>query len=251
MTESHRYIEMAKTIEFYKKKVLAYLAQNILAINPYINEDRVKEISNIILYLNDKIEQHPLATYDKYMNDICVNTTERDFAKWLKDTLFACNDYQNLNLSYNEKAQGISVDDESRPMFCFSTRYDVCNEDSWKDGFIDLDAVLQNFMCSYLNYNERFNDISSCYNCVHYEMNSNECLNCNRNMKFRDNFNYKASNNRPMGNEYTRWCVVNCRSSKYAICCYDCDDKNTCENRCCSSYFIDENDVHCKGMKKG
>lgn len=251
MTESPRYIEMAKTIEFYRKKVLAYLAKDILAINPYINESRVKEISNIILYLNDKIEQHPLATYNRYMDDICIDMTERDFAKWLKDTLFACKDYQNLNLSYNEKAQGISVDDESRPMFCFSTRYDVYNEDSWKDDFIDLDAVLQNFMCSYLNYNKSFNDVSSCYNCVHYEMNSNECLNCNRSMKFRDNFNCKADTNRPMGNEYTRWCEVNCRSSKRAICCYDCNDKNTCENRCCSSYFTNENDIHCKGMNKG
>lgn len=195
MKDSLRYTQVPKTITWYRKTILAYLVKDILHVNPYINEDRTNEISNIILYLNDKIEKHPLAVYDRYMNDIRIDSTEKDFTKWLKDVLFDCKDYQNLNLSYNEKEKGISVNDESRPLFCFSTRYDIYNENSWKDDFIDLDAVLQNFRYSYLCYIKQFEDTSSCYNCVHHEMNSNECLTCNRNMKFRDNFNHKTNNN--------------------------------------------------------
>ena len=195
MKDSLRYTQVPKTITWYRKTILAYLIKDILHVNPYINEDRTNEISNIILYLNDKIEKHPLAVYDRYMNDIRIDSTEKDFTKWLKDVLFDCKDYQNLNLSYNEKEKGISVNDESRPLFCFSTRYDVYNENSWKDDFIDLDAVLQNFRYSYLCYIKQFEDTSSCYNCVHHEMNSSECLTCNRNMKFRDNFNHKTNNN--------------------------------------------------------
>ena len=63
---------------------------------------------------------------------------------WLKDKLFSIPEFQELNLTQEEYEKGISVDDESRPKYCLTTRYDVYDSESWKRDFIDLNAFVQN-----------------------------------------------------------------------------------------------------------
>lgn len=65
----------------------------------------------------------------------------------VKSILMSIPEFVDLNLSYNEVQAGIKVNDDRRPNFVFHSAYDVRNEDSWKDDFIDLDAFMQNLDC--------------------------------------------------------------------------------------------------------
>lgn len=80
---------------------------------------------------------------DKCHNDnefYSMRLPEKGVYQFIKDTLFAIPEFQELNLSQIEYENGVSVDDENRGKYSFVTRYDKYDSDSWKSDFIDLDA---------------------------------------------------------------------------------------------------------------
>lgn len=68
----------------------------------------------------------------------------KDVYGFIHDMMFSIPEFQEWNLSQIEYEKGISVDDENRSEFSFSSRYDVRDENFWKDDFIDLDAFVNN-----------------------------------------------------------------------------------------------------------
>lgn len=65
------------------------------------------------------------------------------------DAIFkAIPEFVELNLSENEIERGVNVDDEDRRRFSFHSGYDVETEESVRDDFVDLDAFVQNVVCS-------------------------------------------------------------------------------------------------------
>lgn len=70
----------------------------------------------------------------------------KDLRKFIESILMPIDKFRDLNLSQNEYEQGISVDDESRPKFHFSSAYNSTPE---ADDFVDLDACIGNIFCKY------------------------------------------------------------------------------------------------------
>lgn len=253
MTTTPRYEQYKDTHKFLWTDIRKTLAKEIMYLTPYIDEQRMKEFSNIMLYLQEQIKYNPKLEWNSFMGDYQLRMTEQEMWDWLHDTLFKCTDYQNLNLSYNEREAGIDVDDESRPKITFHTRYDVITEESWKDDFIDLDAVIQNVMsvlCPVHIVDENCIELKSCDFCEHFNKESNECLNCRNNKKLKDNFVLVQTPEMEETNKRykeRKWCKESCYQ-QYDICCYECDKKDKCPERCCKSFFTNEEDIRCPGM---
>lgn len=150
---------------------------------------------------------------------------EKESQKFIKDLLFNIPEFKELNLSQVEFDNGISVDDESRAKFKFSSAYDKYTTESWKTDFIDLDAFIQNIMYAIGIANKNEND---CFCCIHEDTIS--CNDCCINPKFK--MNYECSRN-PKG-KYTISCKYNCYRSRQ-ICCDECSDKESCDEKCGSS----------------
>lgn len=91
-------------------------------------------------YLKDNLNQ-PIP-YDKSF--YCKEFEEDKIYGFIHDMMFSIPEFLEWNLTQIEYEDGISVDDESRPKFCFVSGYDVIEEDDWKNDFIDLDAFVQN-----------------------------------------------------------------------------------------------------------
>lgn len=66
--------------------------------------------------------------------------------EWLDEKLKAIPEFVDWNLSENELAEGVSVDDENRSSFRFISAYDVEDDDYIKNDFVDLDAFIRNVM---------------------------------------------------------------------------------------------------------
>ena len=152
---------------------------------------------------------------------------------WFHDLLFAIPEFRELNLTQIEFEKGISVDDENRPPFKFSTRYDVETSESWKYDFIDLDAFIQNVN---YEYNRIFNAEHDCYMCIHQDRgskstldcgSSDSCKNCLVNPNLKNNF---ETCRHPRG-EHTFACKYDCPKNRY-ICCEECKEKDSCEYVC-------------------
>lgn len=71
--------------------------------------------------------------------------------EWLDKKLKSIPEFVDWNLSENELAEGISVDDENRPPFRFTSAYDVEDDDYIKNDFVDLDAFISNVMFMIIN----------------------------------------------------------------------------------------------------
>ncbi|MDD6638461.1 MAG: hypothetical protein PUE81_06770 [Lachnospiraceae bacterium] len=167
-------------------------------------------------------------------NEFYTVLVEKDaLYNWMKDKLFSIPEFQELNLTQIEFEKGISVDDESRTKFCFTTRYDVYDSESWKSDFIDLYAFVQNVHRRLLNIIDTKED---CFLCIHQDQTNESTIACgdsqvckeclvNPNLK-----NHYESCRKPRG-KYTFACKYNCFKSRY-ICCEECDDKETCIHRC-------------------
>lgn len=151
---------------------------------------------------------------------------------WFHDLLFAIPEFRELNLTQIEFEQGISVDDENRPPFKFSTRYDVETSESWKYDFIDLDAFIQNVN---YEYERIFTSKQDCYLCIHQRGsdsalgcgNGDICKTCSVNPNLKNN--YECCRN-PRG-KYTFACKYDCPRNCY-VCCEECDEKESCEFIC-------------------
>ena len=70
----------------------------------------------------------------------------KDLYKFIENILMSIDKFRDLNLSPREFEQAVSVDDESRPKFQFTSAYSSIPEE---DNFIDLDACIQNIFCKY------------------------------------------------------------------------------------------------------
>ena len=91
-------------------------------------------------YLKEHLEQpleHDKTFYAKHFE-------AKEIYPFIKDMLMSIEEYQEWNLTQIEYEKGIKVDDENRPKYCFCSRYDVHDEEDWKNSFIDLDAFVQN-----------------------------------------------------------------------------------------------------------
>jgi hypothetical protein len=141
---------------------------------------------------------------------------------YLKDLLMGIPEFVELNLSQVEFDKSISVDDESRPKYAFTTRYDKYDSESWKRDFIDLDAFIGNVRGRLFTLMEIDQDCFCCKN-----TNSELCATClvNPNLKY----NYECSRE-PKG-KYTFSCKYNC-PAHCQICCEECEKKESCINVC-------------------
>ena len=219
------------TITFYKNDVLSTIAKCILEIIPYYDDIILSDVSKVIMEMSNRIDNSEHFKYNGFGRPtLCM--TEEDFKKWLWDSLFEIKEFRNLNLTYEERENGVDVDDENRFGITFTSMYDSRTEESWKKDFIDLDAVRQNIM---YELKKHYKD-EDCFLCDHDGQDSLECLTCTNNPKFGNHYSHT---NRPFGRDIERWCAVGCTYSR-AICCYDCDRKDTCEDRCCGSYFTED-----------
>lgn len=231
--------------DFYKNDILSTVSKEIIQICPNYYEDLLRDIVTLLVKLSNKIDN---------CSDLRKNTfgrsyiymTQTDFIKWLKCSLLSIPEFLNLNLSYNERSKGVSAQDKGRRTIVFTSIYDKTTEDSWKDDFIDLDAVLQNIECSLLNDYAEFTTCILCRHCSDGLQNSFtalECLTCQHNPRFTDNY---TSRNKPFGNDFSHWCQSSCPNQR-SICCWDCNKKDSCNDRCCGSYFT-ENKITCEGL---
>ena len=155
---------------------------------------------------------------------------------WIKDLLFSIPEFQELNLSQIEFEKGVSVDDESRPKFSFTTAYDKYDSESWKTDFIDLDAFVGNVNRSLYMIKNAEED---CFFCIYQDEsnssvlaagNSDKCKNCCVNPDLKNNY---TENRRPRG-QHTFSCKYDCYKGFY-ICCEECTLKETCDHKCDSS----------------
>lgn len=145
---------------------------------------------------------------------------------FIKDLLFSIKEFEELNLSQIEFEKKVSVNDESRPKFSISTRYDKYDSESWKSDFIDLDAFIQNVICNLYMLKESNTD---CFCCIHKD--TEICKKCNINPNFKNEYEC----DRQPKEEYTFACKNDCFKSYY-ICCEECKDKNSCSKKCdCNS----------------
>jgi hypothetical protein len=147
---------------------------------------------------------------------------ENELNKYIKNLLMAIPEFQELNLSQVEYEKNISVDDENRPKYSFSSRYDKETTESWRTDFIDLDAFIRNVVNNIWMVKDFDTD---CFCCIHKD--TEECKSCSINSDFK----IKYEGSRAPKGKYTFACKYDCYRSRY-ICCEECDDKNTCNKRC-------------------
>lgn len=147
---------------------------------------------------------------------------------YIHDLLFTIPEFKELNLSHIEFEMGVSVDDENRPKFSFSSAYDKISADSWKSDFIDLDAFTRNVINNLFMIMEDWTD---CFCCVNNNSEGlDKCVTCRVNPGFT--INYECGRE-PKG-KYTFACKYDCYKNLY-ICCEECDEKEYCTKKCDSN----------------
>ena len=175
---------------------------------------------------------------DKCHNDnefYSMRLPEKGVYQFIKDTLFAIPEFQELNLSQIEYENGVSVDDENRGKYSFVTRYDKYDSDSWKSDFIDLDAFVRNAERMFWTI---YGSEQDCFGCINQPINSESTLGCGSSEKCADclvnpnHTNNYESRRFPKG-KYTFACKYDCPKNRY-ICCEECDEKDDCKDRCSS-----------------
>jgi hypothetical protein len=151
-----------------------------------------------------------------------VDIPREDVYKYIKTLLMGIPEFVDLNLSQVEFDKNISVDDESRPKYSFTSRYDVETPETWRRDFIDLDAFIRNVHNRLLTLMEVEQD---CFCCKHTK--TERCDTCLVNPILKYNFECSKS---PKG-KYTFACKYDCPAHCY-ICCEECDKKDFCANKC-------------------
>lgn len=194
----------------------------------------------------DKIMSHVIENAEQACVDVVNNRhlfmTHTEFSDWLTDMLKSCPDFCNLNLSQNEVDSGVSVDDESRPKYAFTSVYNVETEDSWKNDFIDLDAAIRNIYDCIIAAHEE----TDCFLCDHKE--TEMCHYCILHYKNSEDYKnlYEYANKPHDTSKYGGWCAASCPKG-VAVCCQDCTEFDRCnlEDKCtnpggydCPSFVI-------------
>ena len=92
----------------------------------------------IIFEVRDKFRNEAENRDDFYF----IWIEEKEIYKYIENMLMGIKEFVDLNLSQNEYEKGVSVDDENRPKFVFTSMYSPALD--WRDDFIDLTAFIQN-----------------------------------------------------------------------------------------------------------
>jgi hypothetical protein len=159
-----------------------------------------------------------------------------DLYKYVEKLLKDIPEFRDLNLTQIEFENGISVDDENRPKYHFTSRYDIETSESWKTDFIDLDAFIRNVVNRIWLIQEADQD---CFCCIRDGQSNNDlCKSCIVNPDFKYHF---EGCRRPKGNHKFA-CKFDCFRSYY-ICCEECKD-NSCQYKCDGSSETCENAVN-------
>jgi len=105
--------------------------------------------------ITEIIENDDEGIYGKKVSiesDIMLGMTEQQLSDSI-DLLDRFDDFTNWNLSKREREKGVLVNDESRPKFTFSSRYDGPTKEN---DFVDLDALKRNVYNRIVNNHHSF-----------------------------------------------------------------------------------------------
>jgi len=151
----------------------------------------------------------------------CLYVEEDKLYIFIEDLLMSIIEFKDLNLSYIEFINGVTVDDENRAKYSFHSSYDVYNINSWENDYIDLDAFIGNV---YREVKSRSKS-KDCFLCKFSRSNSSICDICsvNKDNYFEEEIKFK--------DKYTRACPNTCYEGRH-VCCDECDLESTCKNRC-------------------
>jgi hypothetical protein len=67
-----------------------------------------------------------------------------DLKQYIHDKLISIPEFVDWNLSQSEKDRNISVDDPNRPKITIVTNFDIKDDRSWYNEYVDLDSFIQN-----------------------------------------------------------------------------------------------------------
>ena len=130
-----------------------------------------RKAETIMRKLREKKKKKAYNDNEWYSWNIPAEELYKTVEKLLKDIP----EFRDLNLSQIEYENGVSVDDEDRPKYSFSSRYDVYDKDSWKDDFVDLDAFVRNVV---LNLKREKIANEDCFLCKYEGTDSEKCKSC-------------------------------------------------------------------------
>ena len=119
----------------------------IYRMHPYHKPENFDKLMDTLLeHLDTKAEIHK----GKKLTFIMLEYESiNDFRKKLKEFLFEIKEFRQLNISKKLKDAGVEdIDDKRNSGIKVSTSYDVNTEDDKYTDFIDLDACIQNIVCS-------------------------------------------------------------------------------------------------------
>ena len=129
------------------KQLIEAFTGVIYKMHPYHKPENFDKIMDALLKrLDTKAETHK----SKKLTFILLEYESiNDFKKKLKEFLFEIKEFRQLNISKKLKDAGVEdINDDRNKGYRFSTRYDVDTEDERYTDFIDLDACIQNIVCS-------------------------------------------------------------------------------------------------------
>lgn len=162
-----------------------------------------------------------------------IRIPKNEVEKFIRSLLEPVSEFHELNLSQIEYENNVSVDDENRPKFAFTSAFDKETPDSWKYDFIDLDAFIQNVACRIFDITDCDAD---CFLCKYQPKNAEStldsgngdmCKDCCVRPTLKNNY---TSCREPKGG-YTIACKYDCYCSRY-ICCDECADRDVCSHKC-------------------
>lgn len=235
-----------KSIVLSARNIMGAVAKNIYVMAPVYKPRN----GGVIL---EKLQEFLISTFNYtefggYEFPIILQEDEREYTaveNFLRKILLVIPEFEQLNITEAEYEAGIQdVNDPRREDgFCFVDRYTPATnakDESWKQDFIDLDALLRNIANDLLSTED-----SDCFCCVRTEEGASTqvCQKCIRNENLRD---YFIGSRRPRG-ERKHSCYTDCPNNKY-ICCVECtkEEYRNCQYRCneavqpCSkAHFID------------
>lgn len=235
-----------------RQKSIVLSARNIMgavAKNMYVQAPIYKPRNGGVIL--EKLQEFLITTFHYtsfggYEFPVMVQENETDFKaveNFLRKILLVIPEFEQLNITEAEYEAGIrDVNDPRREdTMQFVDRYTpstTAKDDSWKQDFVDLDALIRNIANDLLSTED-----SDCFCCVRSGMDI--CEHCIRNENL-DDFYFGSRN--PKG-KYKHSCYTDCPYNLY-ICCAECtkDEHKDCQYRCnesvqpCSkAYFIDGN----------
>lgn len=119
----------------------------IYRMHPYNKPENFDKIIDALLkYLDSKAETH---NGRKLTFILLEYESINDFEKKLREFLFGIKEFRQLNISKKLKDAGVEdINDDRNKGIKFSDRYSVETEDKRYTDFVDLDACIQNIVCS-------------------------------------------------------------------------------------------------------